>query len=119
VNPQGTGMKMNIQDTSLATLGIQNFDVTGNFDITDIDNAISKVSDARSNIGATSNAITAATNANDIEQINTESANSQIEDVDMAAQASQLNTQKILEQYMLFAQKQSMTQKANTLSLLG
>jgi flagellin len=119
VNTQGSGMQMNIRDTTLATLGIQNFDVTGNFDISDIDNAISKVSDARSDIGATSNAIKSAVSANDIEQINTEAADSRIEDADIAAQATQLNTLKILDQYKMYAQKQTMSQKANVLSLLG
>ena len=119
LNPQGTGTTMSIQDSSLASLGIDNFDVTGDFDISDIDNAITKVTDSRSNLGATSNGIMRATSANTVAEYNTEAAESQIGDVDIASEVVQQNIQQILQQYQMYAQKQTMAQKSSSLSLLG
>jgi len=56
-NPRGTGSKMSIKNSSLESLGIADFDVTKEFDIKQIDDAIQKVSDARSDIGAKTNAL--------------------------------------------------------------
>lgn len=119
INPNGTGMKMNVQNTGLEALGIDSFDVTGSFDISDIDSAISKVSEARSELGATSNRITHGVNVNNISEYNITAANSRIEDLDMASAMVQLSTQQILQQYNYYAQKQTYQQKANSISLLG
>jgi flagellin len=118
-NPQGTGMKMTIQNTSLSSLGIDNFDVTGSFDISNIDNAISKVSDSRSSIGATSNGIMYAADADAIAQSGAQQAGSGIEDQDMAAGVSDLKTQMLLQKIQIYAQKQMMSQKASSINLLG
>lgn len=119
VNPSGTGMMMNMQNTSLQTLGIANFDVTGSFDISGIDNAIDKVSKARSNLGATSNAISSAVNVDWQSEQDLTAANSRIVDADVGTETTNLNIQKILEQYRMFAQKQGMQQKANVLDLVA
>ncbi|MFZ5986239.1 MAG: flagellin [Bacillota bacterium] len=119
IDPSGKGMKMSIQNTGLTALGIDSFDVTGSFDISDIDSALEKVSDARANLGATSNRLDHAVNTNRIAEYNQIAANSRIEDLDIGLEIMQLNTQQIVNQYQYYAQKQSAQQKANSLSLLG
>ncbi|MCX7710587.1 MAG: flagellin [Clostridia bacterium] len=119
MNPSGTGMKMNIQNTGLEALGIKDFDVTKDFDIKTLDNAISQVSDARSQLGATSNRIMHGVSINQISSENLTASKSRMVDLDIPKAISQMKTQEILQQYQYFAQKQAAMQKSGTLSLLG
>lgn len=115
----GTGQVMNIENTGLANLGIENFDVTGDFDISDIDAAIEKVSGSRAKLGATDNALQATINNNRVTAENEVSAKSQIRDADIAKQLMELNRGKITNQYSMFAQQAQMSQMSSTLNLLG
>ena len=81
-NPSGTGMSMKMVDTSLETLGISDFDVTKNFSINSIDDAISKVTNSRTNFGATSNRLDSVVSSNDITNHNLIASMSQITDTD-------------------------------------
>ena len=119
INPQGTGSKMNIQDTGLATLGVQNFDVTGNIDLKAIDDAIKKISDARGNLGATTNVINSAVNTNNITQSSTEAADSKSGDTDIPSAISKLKVQQDQDQIKIYAQKKTMASMASSLSLLA
>lgn len=118
VNPSGTGTKMTIQNTSLETLGVNNFDVTGSFDIADIDNAISKVTEARSELGATSNRIMSAVKINWNAAENLTAASSRISDLDAGAESIRMNTRQVLQQYQYYSKQQTMNQKASALNLL-
>ncbi len=69
-NP-GQGRVMQIENTSLDSLGITNFDVTGSFDIGDIDNAIEQVNANRSQIGAQTNGLESTIRSNEIARENT------------------------------------------------
>ncbi|MFW5629851.1 MAG: flagellin, partial [Acetivibrio ethanolgignens] len=56
MNPDGTGMEIQMANATLDTLGIEDYDVTGNFDISKIDAALEKMTSARASLGASSNA---------------------------------------------------------------
>ena len=57
LNPQGGGLSIKMEDMTLENLGIKDYSVTGKFDISTIDDALEKVSSARSSLGAQSNAV--------------------------------------------------------------
>lgn len=109
-NPSGTGMSMQMVDTSLENLGIADFDVTKNFSIKSIDDAISKVTKGRSNLGATSNRLDSVTNSNDITNLNLIAARSRIIDTDFGKSITSYNTQNVLNQYNYMAMQANIQQ---------
>lgn len=118
-SPSGTGTSMNIKNTGLSTLGIEDFDVTEDFNIGDIDKAIEMVSSARSDIGSSTNRLDHTISYNNNASQNQREANSRISDLDFAKGIVNLKKNQIMEQYKFFAQKQSMSQAGGVLSLLG
>lgn len=115
--PNGSGMMLNIGDSTLKALGIEDFDVTGNFSIQTIDDALSKVSSNRSVIGAQSNALDHTISYNSQASINLTSAVSRLEDADIAKVASELNKQKLLQSYQLLMQKKQQEQERQRFSI--
>lgn len=115
--PNGSGMMLNIGDSTLKTLGIEDFDVTGDFSIQTIDDALSKVSSNRSVIGAQSNALDHTISYNSQASINLTSAVSRLEDADIAKVASELNKQKLLQSYQLLMQKKQQEQERQRFSI--
>lgn len=109
-NPTGTGMSMQMVDTSLDTLGIADFDVTKNFSIKSIDDAISKVTKGRSNFGATSNRLDSVRSSNDITNLNIIAARSRITDTDFGKSITSYNTQNVLNQYNYMAMQANIQQ---------
>lgn len=73
---EGQGREMVIENTSIESLGIAEFDVTGDFDIEDIDNAIEQVSEARSDLGSQTNGLESNVRFNEIARENTLSSRS-------------------------------------------
>lgn len=118
-NPQGTGMDMQLVNSTLEQLGIADFDVTENFSIDSIDKALSKVSSSRSNLGAQSNRLDYTINSNINTQINLTAANSSLKDADYAQEITNLKTQQALQQYSFFAQKQKMQAQSGLLALFN
>ncbi len=53
----GNGMKITTADATLQALGIADFDVTKDFDLAQVDDALARVSAGRSGMGAQSNAL--------------------------------------------------------------
>lgn len=117
-DPSGTGRTMTIQNTSLETLGIDGFDVTQDFDIADIDNAITKVSESRSNLGATVNSLDHTVASNNNAAANLTRADSQISDADMAKTMMDLKNQQIKQQIQIYAQQNKAAQGNSVLNLL-
>lgn len=115
--PNGSGMMLNIGDSTLKALGIEDFDVTGDFSIQTIDDALSKVSSNRSVIGAQSNALDYTISYNSQASINLTSAVSRLEDADIAKVASELNKQKLLQSYQLIMQKKQQEQERQKFSI--
>lgn len=116
-NPSGTGMTIQMQNATLEELGIADFDVTKDFKLSDIDNAINKVSSSRASLGAQSNALDHTMNYNSTANVNLVSSQSRIEDANMAEEATKLNTKQVLEKYQYFAQKQQSQAKSGLLAL--
>lgn len=108
----GNGMTVETSDATLAKLGIADFDVTGDFDLTDIDNALAAVSSGRSSMGAQSNALEYAYNFNTSAALNTTGAKSRLEDLDFPQAISEQKKKETLQEYSLFMQRKKMEDEA-------
>lgn len=109
--PNGTGMMLDIGDATLQALGIADFDVTGDFSVGTIDDALSKVSSNRSTIGAQSNSLDYTIAYNSNASINLTSAKSRLEDADLAKLVSEKDKQNILQSYRIIMQKKAQEQE--------
>ncbi len=111
--PDGTGQKIQMVSSTLADLGIEGFNVTGKFDLSRITDAISKVSESRSSMGAQTNALESAIRYNDYAAENTLSSRSRLEDLDMAKAISEQKKQETLNQYQVMMQKKREEEEEN------
>ncbi len=116
-NPDGSGMDIDMPDSTLAALGIADYDVTGSFDISVIDEAINKVNSARSELGANSNRLDYAMNYNSYASYNLTSAKSTIEDLDMPKAISELEKERLLDEYRIMMMKKEQEEKSHVLKL--
>jgi len=107
-NPDGTGQTIQMQNATLEALGIDGYDVTGDFDITRITDAIDMVSSSRSSIGASTNALESTYNYNTYTSQNTTASQSNIEDLDIAEAVSEQKKNSLLDSYQNMMQKQKM-----------
>ncbi len=102
----------NDSDSTLKALGIADFDVTKDFDLETIDNALNKVSSIRSQGGAQSNRLDFAINFNSYASYNTAAAQSRLADTDFGKAAIELKKQQTLQTYSLMMQKRKMQDEA-------
>jgi len=100
-NPDGTGMKIQMENVSLQALGLEGYNVTGSFDISVIDNAMKKISEARGSAGAATNAMEHAYNYNTGTSYNLLSARSRIEDLDIPKAVSDQKKNQLLGDYRM------------------
>ena len=119
LNPDGTGMEIQMANSTLESLGIADFDVTGNFDIADIDKAIEKVNEARGSLGASYNALEYATNYSALASENLTASSSRIEDLDAEKAISDMKKQEVLDGYSLFMKRVQMQQEEQQLNVLN
>lgn len=103
--PDGTGQKIQMVNSTLEALGIDGFDVTKGFDLSRITDAIDKVSESRSSMGAQTNALESAIRYNDYAAQNTMSSRSTLEDLDMAKAISEQKKLETLNRYQIMMQK--------------
>ena len=101
----GNSTSVSGYDTTLEALGISDFDVTGEFDISKIDSALEAVTSTRSAIGAKTNALEYGINYNTSAQLASESSQSKLEDLDIAEAVSEKKKQEVLNMYQLMMQK--------------
>lgn len=116
-NPDGSGMTINMPDATLAALGIADYDVTGSFDISDIDKALEKVTSARADMGVTSNRLDYAMNYNSYASYNTTASRSRIEDLDYGPAVSDMKKNQVLEQYRMMMQKKQEDENGRVIRL--
>lgn len=116
-NPQGGTLKIQLVNSTLESLGIADFDVTKDFDLKAIDDAIEKVSSARSTLGAQSNSLAHTINYNDYASYNLTAANSRIKDTDYGEELIKKNRDEALQQYRIFGIKAQNEQNAGILRL--
>lgn len=112
--PDGTGQKIQMVNSTLSALGIEGFDVTKSFDLNRITDAISKVSEARSGMGAQTNALESTIRYNDYAAENTLSSRSRLEDLDMEKAISEKKKQETLNQYQLMMQRRRQEEESNS-----
>lgn len=117
-NPDGTGMKIQMANSTLDSLGINGYDVTGDFDISKIDKAIEKVNDSRSSIGASVNALDYSQNYSTNAALQQTSSQSRLEDLDMAKAISEQKKNEVLDEYKLMMQKKQEEQESLVTKML-
>jgi len=116
-NPDGRGMSIRMADGTLASLGIEGYDVTGDFDISRIDSALNMINARRSGLGAASNALEHAYNHNTNASLQLTAARSRIEDTDMAAAVTEQKKNQVMRDYQIYMQKVKMRDDAGILKL--
>ena len=118
-NPDGGGHSIQMQNSTLEALGIDNFGVTRDyeFDLGAIDKALDMVAKARGDMGAATNRLehTYNYNMNASEQLT--AARSRIEDLDMPVAISEQKKQDLLEQYQNMMLRSQMNQRSMVMRL--
>ena len=110
----GSQMEVSTADVTLVALGIQGFDLTKDFDISVIDDAIAKVSESRSSMGAQSNALEHAIKYNNSAAQYVEAAKSRTEDLDFAEAITEQKKEEALLQYTILMQKKKAEEQQNS-----
>lgn len=101
----GNATSFSVGQSTLKSLGIENFDVTGQFDVSAIDSAIQAVSGNRGSMGASSNGMDYAYSFNTQASYNTRSASSRIADTDYPQAVTEQKKKENLQAYALLMQK--------------
>jgi flagellin len=117
--PSGGGLKLEMYNSTLEALGIDAYDVTGNFNISNIENALKQVTSSRSSIGAQSNALDSIINYNNSAVYNNDSSLSRIKDTDYYEEISKKKQNDILQQYQIFTQKAKLDQEKSFNRIIG
>lgn len=118
-NANGSGMKIRMVDGTLGALGIEGYSVMGGkIDLDAIDSAISKVTEARSKLGASTNGLEHAFNYNANAALQQTASRSRIEDLDYPAAISEQKKNKTLQDYRLMMQRKRMEQDGSVVRLL-
>ena len=103
----GGSVKIKGADSTLESLGIKDFDVTGDFDLKDIDKALEKVSSMRSDAGV-----------NQIGVYNVTASQSRLEDLDVAKAVGNLDKQRLLDTISVMMQKKREEEEENKMGRL-
>ncbi|MBQ7564081.1 MAG: flagellin FliC5 [Lachnospiraceae bacterium] len=101
----GASNSVNNVNSTLDALGIKDFNVMGNFDIRDIDNALDKVSGGRSVTGADFNGLESMYNYNQVASYNTSASKSKLGDTDIGEYVTNLQKQQTLDTMKTLMQK--------------
>lgn len=118
-NPDGTGMKIQMENSTLKSLGLEGYSVMGNVNLSAVDSAIAKLSASRSRTGASTNAMEHAYNYNTRASLELISSRSRIEDLDMPKAISEQKKNKLLQDYQLGMTRKRMDQDSLVLKLFG
>jgi len=106
-------------DSTLKALGIEDFDVTKDFDLQSIDDALAKVTSNRSTFGAQSNALDYAIDYNGYASSNLTAAQSRMGDTDIAKTIQELKHQQTMQSISMMLQKKKADQEGqSTMGLL-
>lgn len=109
---------VNTVNATLEALGIEDFDLTKDFDLQTLDDAISKVSEARSSIGAQSNGLDYAINFNLNASYQLTGAKSRLEDLDYPQAVSEQKKEQLLMTYSLMMQQKRQEEEENKMHKL-
>mgnify|MGYP002622620071 CR=1 FL=1 len=114
----GSAVSLSTTNSTLEALGIADFDVTGEFDIGAIDEAIANLSSQRSQVGAQSNALDYIQLYNSNASYNTTVSSSKLEDLDIPEAVSEKKKQEALQSYSLMMQKRKEEDEQNSINRL-
>lgn len=114
----GSGTSINTGNSTLQALGIADFDVTKNFDISKIDKALETVNGLRGGIGAQSNSLDYTIGYNTQTSYNLTKAQSGMEDTDIAKAVSEQKKKELLETVQFIMQKKEEEDMHRKASLL-
>lgn len=118
-NPDGSGMKIQMENTTLKSLGLEGYHVTGEFDISVVDKAMDKISSARSNTGAVTNAMESAYSYNTGASLELTGSQSRIEDLDIPKAVSEEKKNKLMEDYRTGMMRKQMDNNSLVLKMFG
>lgn len=117
-NPSGGGLEIGMANSTLEALGIADFDVTSkNFSLDAIDNAMKKLSEQRSSMGAYTNRLQHTYNYNTSSHLEQLSSRSRLEDLDMPQAVSEKKKEELLRDYRNLMLRNQMNEKSNVLRL--
>lgn len=114
----GSDMKVQMPKATLQALGIEDYDVTNDFDISVIDKALEKVNSARSGLGATSNRLDSVMAYNSLASYNMTASQSRLEDLDYGKAVSELKKNQLLETFSIMMQKRKEDEEGNRVTKL-
>lgn len=114
----GNSTTVDTANATLQALGIADFDVTKDFDIKDIDDALAMVSESRSSMGAQSNALEYAYSNSTNSILNHIAGKSSLEDLDIPQAISEMKKKQTLQEYMLYMQKRQTEDETNQMRSL-
>ncbi len=106
--PGSQGFDIQMPNAVLESLGIADYDVTKDFDISTLDAALDKVNSARSSLGASSNTLDYVLEYNANASYNTTAAQSRIEDLDYPQAVSELKKNQLLQTFQLMMQRRQL-----------
>lgn len=105
-------------NATLDALGLTDFNVTKDFDLQDIDDALSLVNKTRGSIGAQSNALDYAIHYNATAIENLTRAKNTLEYLDMPKSISEQKKTETLQLYQIMMQKKQQEQQTTSVSIL-
>jgi flagellin len=107
-------------DSSVDSLGLAGLNIASNDALQKIDEAIATITDQRSGLGATSNALDYQIDYNKEASVLSNASLSTIEDLDYPKEVSEMKKNEVLNEYSTQMQRNQMQQKMNeTKNLLG
>lgn len=117
-NPSGGGMDIKMTNVTLEALGIQDYDLTGDFDIQTIDDALEKVTSARNSLGAQSSALAYTISSSQTASYYLTASQANIEDIDIPKMVEENKKKEILQNYQYFLQNQQRKLAENNVNRL-
>lgn len=100
-------------NSTLKALGLDDYNIMGEFDLSVVEEAMKKVSSMRSKVGAETNGLEVAYNYVTNASYNTTASQSRIEDLDIPEAISDMKKNQTLQQYSMAMQKKQMENEAN------
>lgn len=118
VSPNGGGMRIQMQNSTLEALGIADLDVTSkDFKLDSIKKAMDMVSERRSSLGASTNALQYVQNYNRSAAISQLSSRSRLEDLDFPKAVAKKKQDEVMGQYRMHMLRKQMDQKKSLTAL--
>lgn len=112
-NPDGSGQSIQFGVSTVEALGLKDYNVTGDFDMSRVDKALDLISSKRSSVGASTNGIDAAYSYSSNASFELTGADSRLEDLDIPSAVSKKKQEEVLENYRLMLAKKQREEEEN------